>query len=111
MVIAFGTLGPIGLLAIGGSLIFAMMSYVKKVDELLKAENLTNEQKTGAIKVISALAVMSSIASAVKTMGGDVVAATLFGMLFSFMTMSFMALAEFFNTLPTLPDKKITPDY
>ena len=107
IIAALGSLGAVALLILGVALIVALTSYLKKVDEIAAAQNLTDEQKAGAVRTISAVAMMSNIASAIKADGGNATAATLFSAMFSFMSLAFMAVVEFFNTLPTLPDRKL----
>jgi hypothetical protein len=84
-----GAVGPIALIILGASLIYGLMSYIKRIDKLIAEENLTDEQKAGSIQVLSALAFFSNLIGGYKAGGGDPVSATLWSWLFSALAFAF----------------------
>jgi hypothetical protein len=103
---ALGAAGPIALIILGASLIFSLMSYIKRIDKIIAEQNLTDDQKAGSIQVLSALAFFSNLIGGYKAGGGDPVSATLWSWLFSILAFAFNKVIDLFIFLPNYLPKE-----
>lgn len=100
IVAALGVAGPVALIILGASLIYGLMSYIKRIDEIIAEQNLSEEQKAGSIKLLSALALLSNLIGSYKAGGGNPVSATLWVWFISILTLAFNKVIDLYIFLP-----------
>jgi hypothetical protein len=88
----------------GALLIYSMSSFIKTINEILAKVNLTSEQKSGSIKLISALTVLGNLFSAYKIDGKSsaVVFSTLMAGMLATFSLALDWIISLYESIPTI---------